>query len=118
MDQAFQRKPFSFIISHLTVGGSEIGIIGLFAKGYDRYEPSDLDLVNRLNGPFAIAMSNALQHREVLRLKEMLADDNRYLNRQLYRMAGDEIVGRNFGLRDVMEMVGQVAPLSSQVLAR
>ena len=114
--EAMNKKPFSFIFSHLIVGGSEIGVISLLAKGYDRYAPSDLDLLNQLNGPFAIALSNALQHREVLRLKEMLADDNRYLNRQLHRLAGDEIIGQNFGLRDVMEMVRQVAPMSSQVL--
>jgi len=46
----------------------------------------------------------------------MLADDNRYLQRQAHQIAGDEIIGQHFGLRDVMAMVSQVAPLSSQVL--
>jgi transcriptional regulator with PAS, ATPase and Fis domain len=46
----------------------------------------------------------------------MLADDNRFLNRQIMEMTGDTIIGADFGLRDVMKMVHQVAPLSSPVL--
>jgi len=46
----------------------------------------------------------------------MLADDNRYLHRQMRQMTGDTIIGADFGLREVMEMVRQVAPLTSPVL--
>jgi transcriptional regulator with GAF, ATPase, and Fis domain len=57
-----------------------------------------------------------LKHREILKLKDLLADDNRYLHGELRRMSGDEIVGANFGLRDVMHKVHQVASLDSPVL--
>ena len=60
-------------------------------------------------GPFAIAMSKALEHQEIIRLKDMLADDNRYLYNELRSVSGDEIIGSDFGLRPVMEMVRQVA---------
>ncbi len=50
-------------------------------------------------------MSNTLKHREVLKLKNLLTDDNRYLHGELRRLSGEEIVGANFGLRDVMENV-------------
>jgi len=61
-------------------------------------------------------MSNALKHREVIQLKDLLADDNRYLHGELRRLSGDEIVGANFGLRDVTHKVQQVAALNSPVL--
>jgi transcriptional regulator with GAF, ATPase, and Fis domain len=61
-------------------------------------------------------MSNALKHQEVTRFKDMLADDNRYLFDELRSSLGDEIVGSDFGLKAVMEMVQQVAPLDSPVL--
>jgi transcriptional regulator with GAF, ATPase, and Fis domain len=61
-------------------------------------------------------MSNTLKHREVLKLKDMLADDNRYLHSELHRIAGDEIVGSNFGLKLVMNRVQQVASMDSPVL--
>ncbi|HTP05168.1 MAG TPA: sigma-54 dependent transcriptional regulator, partial [Nitrospirota bacterium] len=57
-----------------------------------------------------------LRHQEVSRLKDMLADDNRYLQRQLLSVSGSEIMGADFGLKAVMNMVRQVAPLDSPVL--
>jgi transcriptional regulator with GAF, ATPase, and Fis domain len=73
-------------------------------------------LFSLLKEPFAIALSNTLKHQEVLRLKDLLADDNRYLHRELRNLSGDEIVGAEFGLKGVMAMARQVAPLSSPVL--
>lgn len=46
----------------------------------------------------------------------MLTDDNRYLHRELYRLAGDQIIGSDFGLKGVMDMVRRVAPRDSPVL--
>jgi len=92
-------------------GGIQIGNY----KG-ERYTDEHVRLFSLLNEPFAIAFSNYLRYREVLRLKDILADDNRYLQDELRQQAGDEIVGANFGLKQVMEMVGQVAPLTSPVL--
>ena len=57
-----------------------------------------------------------LRHQDVSRLKDMLADDNRYLLGELWSASGDEIIGSDFGLKAVMEMVRQVAPLNSPVL--
>jgi hypothetical protein len=43
-------------------------------------------------------------HRLVAALLDLLADDNRYLHRELLRLSGDEIIGADFGLKGVMEM--------------
>ena len=93
-----------------------LGILHLFAEGKNRYTTAHAKLISLLHEPFAIAMSNILQHQEILRLKDILADDNRYLRRQLMEITGDTIIGADFGLRGVMEMVQQVAPLNSPVL--
>jgi transcriptional regulator with GAF, ATPase, and Fis domain len=61
-------------------------------------------------------MSNALKHQEVLKLKDLLADENRYLHDELQRLSGDEIIGADFGLKGVLDLVHQVAPLASPVL--
>lgn len=110
------KKESSHLYCRLSVGDEDLGGIILIARGYDRYKKEDLELVTKLSSPLAVALANALQFKEIEQLKEMLADDNRYLNRQMYKIAGDEVIGRDFGLHDVMEMVRQVAPLSSQVL--
>ncbi|MBU4009903.1 MAG: sigma 54-interacting transcriptional regulator [Proteobacteria bacterium] len=81
-----------------------------------KYSAKHVRLFTLLNKPFTIALSNYLRYREVLRLKEILADDNRYLQQELRQQTGEEIIGAHFGLKQVMEMVGQVAPLASPVL--
>jgi transcriptional regulator with GAF, ATPase, and Fis domain len=73
-------------------------------------------LVSILKEPFVIVMSNERRHREALHLKDLLADDNRFLHRELGRISGETIVGANFGLKEAMQQVRQVAPLDSPVL--
>jgi len=82
----------------------------------EKYNDKHVQLISLLNEPFAIALSNYLRYREVLRLKELLADDNRYLQEELRQQVGEEIVGAHFGLKQVMEMVGRVTALASPVL--
>lgn len=96
--------------------GSQIASLAVFAKGLNRYTDDHVRLLKLLHGPLAIAVSNALVHQEVIRLKDLLADDNRYLFAELRSASGDEIIGSDFGLKAVMRMVQQVAPLDSPVL--
>ena len=73
-------------------------------------------LLNLLVKPCAIALTNSMRHRELQRLQEHLADDNRYLQEELRKISGEEIVGADGGLREVMSQVYQVAPLDTPVL--
>jgi transcriptional regulator with GAF, ATPase, and Fis domain len=98
-----------------TEDGRHGGVV-LVARGADRYTEEHARLLRLLEDPFTIALANTLVHREVLRLRDRLADDNLYLNRELLRLAGDEIVGADFGLREVMHQVQHVAPTESPVL--
>jgi len=93
-----------------------VGTLGLHSDGEPKFVESNLELIELLKGPMKIAMSNSLKHREVLKLKDMLADDNRYLRGELRRLSGEEIIGANFGLKDVMQKAGHVASLDSPVL--
>ncbi len=106
----------SFLVMRCTIDGQRVGSLTLTANGRDRYTEENARLLSLLNEPFGIALSNALRYQEVLRLKDTLIDDNRYLHQELFRMSSDEIIGSAFGLNDVMEMVGKVAPLESPVL--
>ena len=94
----------------------QLGNIQIVADGKHRYTQKHAHLFSLLNEPIAIAVSNAQRYEEVLRLQNLLADDNQYLNRELIRISGDEIIGKDHGLKDVMEMVQRVAQLDSPVL--
>ncbi|MCP4902092.1 MAG: AAA domain-containing protein [bacterium] len=100
----------------LIIEGQIVGALALLARGNHRFKEHHARLYATLKEPFVVAMSNTLKHREVLRLQDRLADDNRYLNRELLRLSGDEIVGVDFGLREVMHKVRHVAPTESPVL--
>jgi transcriptional regulator with GAF, ATPase, and Fis domain len=100
----------------LVVEGTLLGAVGILAEGKGVFTKSHARLLALLREPFAIAMSNALRYQEVLKLKDMLDAENRELSRELLSTAGDEIVGAEFGLAGVMEMVRQVAPLNSPVM--
>lgn len=106
----------SEIVLRLSIEGKRVGALALAARGKDRFSEEHARLFSLLNEPFAIALSNALSHQELLRLKEMLVDDNLYLHKELRRLSGEEIIGADFGLKKVTELVRQVATLQSPVL--
>ncbi|MDR0477840.1 MAG: sigma-54 dependent transcriptional regulator [Desulfobulbaceae bacterium] len=73
-------------------------------------------LLSLLVKPCAIAVTNSMRYRELRRLQELITDDNRYLQEELRKVSGEEIVGADRGLREVMSQVYQVASLDTPVL--
>jgi transcriptional regulator with GAF, ATPase, and Fis domain len=112
----FDLSDLSVIGTVLTLDGQAIGALGVMAQGEGQYTEPNGQLVSLLREPFTIAMSNALRYQEVLKLKEMVEVENLELRRETNRISVDEIVGANFGLKSIMEMVRQVAPVDTPVL--
>ncbi len=106
----------SLFAMYLDSQGQRIGVFTIYTKEKNQYTDNHLHLLKLINDPLTIALSNALKHQELLRLKEILADDNLHLRRQLLHVSGDNIIGADSGLKGVMEMVGQVADLDSTVI--
>jgi len=105
----------SFIVMPLNVGERYIGSLTLVTEK-DVFSQEHVALISLLKEPFVIALSNTLRYHEVVQLKNMLKDDNRYLFQEIRHLTGDEIIGVHFGLKDVMVQVQQVAALDSPVL--
>jgi transcriptional regulator with GAF, ATPase, and Fis domain len=106
----------SAVVMDLVVERTFLGVLSVFDNGNQTLDASHMRLLGLLNKPFGIALTNSLRYRELQRLKDLLVDDNRYLQDELRRISGNEIIGADFGLRGVMEQVRQVAPLDSPVL--
>jgi formate hydrogenlyase transcriptional activator len=100
----------------LDVKGEMVGSVNFCAEGKSRFTEEQANYISILKKPFAIAVSNAIKFRELSELKENLKEDNRFLQDELRLTSGGEIIGTNMGLKGVMEMIRQVAPLSSPVL--
>ena len=116
--QYFEPPDYSALLLYLSVAGKKMGTVFLRTEGRGKYSEAHARLLALLLEPFSIACSNALNQEELLKLKDMRAEDNRYIHRELFRSFGDQIVGGDYGLKGVMEMVRQVAPLNSPVLLR
>ena len=113
---AFDLSNGSAIIMDLMLEKKEVGMVTIFNEQPHRFSSSHVDLIRLLNEPFAVAITNALRYRELVGIKEALAEENRYLQDELYGMSGKEVVGQDSGLRPVMDMVRQVADHDSPVL--
>lgn len=105
----------SLMVLPLGKSSDWIGSVVLVSENHV-YNDTHAELMSLLKEPFAVAMSNALKHAEVVMLKDILSDDNRYLQGELHRRSGDGIVGSDYGLKNVMHKVQQVAGLNSPVL--
>jgi transcriptional regulator with GAF, ATPase, and Fis domain len=112
----YGSSPTSLIVLALKTGGNMLGYLILISDDKEKFTDEHLNSVLMLKEPFFIAMANTLKHRQVLKLNDLLTDDNRYLHRELRRLSGDEIIGADFGLRQAMHKVQQVASLDSPVL--
>lgn len=106
----------SGIILPLWTREGMLGWLTLYAWGRERYDSGHVELLAAVADPFVIALANALAHEKLLKYRDNLIDDNRFLNKQLFARLGDEIIGGNLGLKHLMEMVRQVAPLNNTVL--
>ncbi|MDH3349120.1 MAG: hypothetical protein OEM02_13605, partial [Desulfobulbaceae bacterium] len=91
--EALGEPPSSVMSLPLFLKDQIAGALVLIAKGDNRFNEEHARLYANLKMPFFVALSNTLKHREIIRLKDLLADDNRYLRGELRRLSGDEIVG-------------------------
>jgi transcriptional regulator with GAF, ATPase, and Fis domain len=112
----FDAEDLSGLLLDLALEKKFIGTVSVFGEPGRQFNEGHVHLLSLLNRPFAIALANSLRYRELRRLRDMLADDNRYLRDELRQLTGEEVVGAGGGLREIMEMVRQVAPLDSPVL--
>ena len=114
--RSFFPDDSSHLNMKLELDDKHLGTVDLLAEGKNRFTERHGRLLSLLHEPLSIAISNVLQYREISKLKDLLAEDNRDLRRKLRSVSNDQIIGAEFGLKDVMQMVRQVSSLSSPVL--
>ena len=112
----FNAADRSTMLLRLRIESESIGILAISARGNHRYTAEHSQLIASVKEPFAIAVSNARRYRELTRLRDQLQDDNLAMRRDLESLAGSNVIGADFGLRQTMDLVRQVAPQSSPVL--
>lgn len=116
--ERLKARELSAVVIDLVLEGTMLGIFSVFNEGGEKFSPDQVALLSLMDKPCAIALTNALRFRELKNLKELLADDNKYLKDELSRITGEKVIGagQDKGLGRVMEMVRKVSPLESPVL--
>ncbi len=106
----------SLLVMDLVIESEFLGTVAVHGNPGIVFNAKHEKLLSMLNEPFAIALSNSLRYRKLNAFNDILVDSNRYLKNELRQISGVEVIGANFGLRGVMDLVRQVAPLDSPVL--
>ncbi len=112
----FHASDYSGVVMDLVLEKTMLGVFSVFNNGKRPFTAEHVHLLSLLGKPCAIALTNALRYRELNNLKEILADDNRYFQDELNKITGQKVIGADQGLKSVMGLVHQVAPLESPVL--
>ena len=93
-----------------------LGFVSITNINGQKYNLTHADLVKMLHDPLAMACSQFKRFQDISRLKEVIYDNARQLQNDLIQDISEEIVGADFGLKDVMDLVNQVAALNNSVL--
>ncbi|HIJ86629.1 MAG TPA: sigma 54-interacting transcriptional regulator [Desulfuromonadales bacterium] len=114
--QGTHLSPFSHLIVPLWRDRNLIGFLSMIAKGSGQYGMEHVDLFHAVASPASVALANAIAHENLLRFRDRLIDENRFLSNELLHTGESEIIGANGGMKHVIELVNQVAPLNNSVL--
>ena len=106
----------SVISLPLTMDNVRIGSLIFRVNGINQYSKEHASLISLLHDPFAITMAGIKRHEEIRKLRDRVSDDNRFLSQELRQLTGEAIIGGEFGLKHVMDLTRQVAPLENPVL--
>ncbi|MFZ3015201.1 MAG: sigma 54-interacting transcriptional regulator, partial [Nitrospira sp.] len=83
----------------------------------EAYSEADLEFLQQVANPVAVAVENALAFQEIAQLKDKLAKEKLYLEEELLLEHGfEDIIGDSDALKQVLKQVEVVAPTDSTVL--
>jgi len=116
VSQPFKALDLAGFAMDLVIEKKFLGTVTMHGEPGKTFSQYHEKLLALLNEPFAIALTNNIRYRELQKYRDLLIDNNRYLQNELQRVSGEAVIGAEFGLRPVMELVRQVSPLDSPVL--
>jgi formate hydrogenlyase transcriptional activator len=107
----------SSLLMPLQVQGKSVGVVSLASRQEAAFTQADLEFVGRIAPQIAIAVNNALQHRDLSESRERIVEQKSYLEDEIRAEQDfEDIVGSSRALRVVLQQVDTVAPTDSTVL--
>ena len=118
MKKYFLPQDYSSLVMYLDCEGKRVGTVFARTEGTNRYDSFHVRLLSMFLEPFTLAAANALHREEMVKRKKELVGERQQTRRDLATPAGERIIGREYGLKNVIDMARQVAVLNSPVLLR
>lgn len=109
-------RTFSGVICYLRIDGELLGVATFARSKTNAFSEEEIQTLSSLNDPLTIAMVNALRFDELKTVKEQLQDDNKFLQRELAKKAGETIIGARTGLKTTLSIISQVASTDVPVM--
>ncbi|QJB57513.1 sigma 54-interacting transcriptional regulator [Pseudodesulfovibrio sp. zrk46] len=100
----------------LILNNTRLGSLNVHVEGINQYTEEDLKLLNLLREPFTLAIANIIRHQELQDLRKQLEDENQILKEEIHSSSEVQVIGAEFGLKEVMQQLMQVAPTDSTAL--
>ncbi len=109
----------SFCFVPLTTARGQLGAMGFMSLHQEAYSDADIEFLQQVAQPVAVAVENALAFQQIAELKDKLAKEKLYLEEELRLEHGfDDMIGDSDALRNVLKQVEVVAPTDSTVLVQ
>lgn len=107
----------SVCVTPLVSHARALGVLVVGRTTENPFSAEEVDFLGKVAGPIAIAVENALAYKEILELRNKLAQEKLYLEDEIRSEMGfEQIVGNSAALKHVLQMVDTVAPSDSTVL--
>lgn len=116
LDGYLEQGEKSCIVANLHLGTEAFGDCCFIADGENRFEEKHVRMLKMLISPLSIAITAQMQFMQVKRLKSALAEESRFFHDELKKITEGEIIGRDSGLKDIMDMTAQLARVNTPVL--
>ena len=105
------------LVLDLTWGQGYLGSVALTPKNTEvRYTDEHGQILSLFHDAMALHAANYLNLRECERLRDVLSDRTDFLHSEILRSVETQVVGADFGLKDVIQACRQVAPTRAPVL--
>jgi len=107
----------SFCSIPLLSHGRTLGALNVGRTREVVFSPDDVELLSQVGQQIALAIENALAHRQIVTLKDKLAKEKLYLEHEIRTEHNfEEIIGDSAVLKKALKQIEIVAPTDSTVL--
>ena len=107
----------SFICTPLLMPGQPVGTLQLFYKNEFPLSAEEVDMVEKVSQQIALAIDNMLAYEKLEQLKDSLAEEKAYLQKEIEALDGPhEVVYKSPVMQQIIDTVRNVARTDTTVL--